>query len=179
MTQGPAGARGNFFAIGCQLQTNAVHSLARRGRGAQDSGVIDQHPLLSIPLILLLLVMGAYLVYIPIRIARERNHPRREAITACAVLSLFIWPLWIVALIWALSAPDPKAGGSPQKPKGYAGGKSLNMPDDKPAAGRYVVRGVDRQTGMDTTWRCTAESEANAKVKGELQGIVVTSVERD
>ena len=37
---------------------------------------------------------------------------------------------------------------------------------------------VDRQTKMDTTWNVRAVNEANAKVKAELEGIVVTSVER-
>jgi len=44
--------------------------------------------------------------------------------------------------------------------------------------GRYCVIGVDRASGMDTTWYTAAASAANAKVKGELQGIVVTQVTR-
>jgi hypothetical protein len=44
--------------------------------------------------------------------------------------------------------------------------------------GNYRVVGVDRESGMDTTWYTTAASAANAKVKGELQGIVVTEVTR-
>ena len=44
--------------------------------------------------------------------------------------------------------------------------------------GRFRVVGVDRKTGMDTTWYTHAASAANAKVKGELQGIVVTQVTR-
>lgn len=44
--------------------------------------------------------------------------------------------------------------------------------------GRFKVTGVDRQTRMDTVWHCQAESEANARVKAELEGIVVTGVER-
>jgi hypothetical protein len=43
-------------------------------------------------------------------------------------------------------------------------------------AGMYRVEGVDKESGMDTTWHTHASSAANAKVKGELQGIVVTSV---
>jgi hypothetical protein len=44
--------------------------------------------------------------------------------------------------------------------------------------GRFKVTGVDRQTRMDTVWHCQAENEANARVKAELEGIVVTAVER-
>jgi hypothetical protein len=44
--------------------------------------------------------------------------------------------------------------------------------------GMYEVAGVDRASRMDTTWRVRAESAENAKVKGELEGIVITSVRR-
>jgi hypothetical protein len=42
--------------------------------------------------------------------------------------------------------------------------------------GHYQVAGVDRETKMDTVWHTHAASAANAKVKGELQGIIVTEV---
>ena len=40
----------------------------------------------------------------------------------------------------------------------------------------FVVLGVDRQSGMDTRVRVDAESPANARVKAELKGILVTDV---
>jgi hypothetical protein len=43
---------------------------------------------------------------------------------------------------------------------------------------RYRVIGVDLKSKMDTEWYCTATSPENAKVKGELEGIIVTRVER-
>lgn len=43
-------------------------------------------------------------------------------------------------------------------------------------SGMYCVVGVDKASGMDTTWHVHASSAANAKVKGELQGIIVTQV---
>ena len=43
--------------------------------------------------------------------------------------------------------------------------------------GRYKVSGVDRASKMDTSMVIHAESATNAKVKGELEGIIVTSVE--
>jgi hypothetical protein len=49
--------------------------------------------------------------------------------------------------------------------------------DDRP--GRFRVHGVDRDTKMDTTWRCNADSAGNAKIKAELEGIVVSRVERE
>jgi hypothetical protein len=54
----------------------------------------------------------------------------------------------------------------------------LVTPADLVGPGRFVVKGVDRETRMDTQWVCEAESEANARVKAELEGIVVTAVER-
>ncbi|MCY2928809.1 MAG: hypothetical protein NTV86_04820 [Planctomycetota bacterium] len=41
----------------------------------------------------------------------------------------------------------------------------------------YRVVGVHRETAKDTELLVTAVSEANAKVKAELQGVAVTSVE--
>jgi hypothetical protein len=47
---------------------------------------------------------------------------------------------------------------------------------DRP--GKFRISGVDKQTGMDVTDHVTADSAANAKVKAELRGIVVTRIER-
>ena len=68
--------------------------------------------------------------------------------------------------------PPPSA----QRPKGYYGAKVLSMPAGPPG-GRYKVRGVDRASKMDTSMVVTADSAENTKVKGELEGIVVTKVE--
>ena len=40
----------------------------------------------------------------------------------------------------------------------------------------FVVHGVDRESGLDTTLRIDASSSANARVKAELKGVVVTEV---
>jgi hypothetical protein len=50
-------------------------------------------------------VLGIFLAFVPGRIARERGHPSAEAIRICGVLGLVIWPLWIVAYIWAYTGP--------------------------------------------------------------------------
>jgi hypothetical protein len=44
--------------------------------------------------------------------------------------------------------------------------------------GTFRVIGVDRATKMDTAWTIAADSEANARAKADLEGIVVTRVER-
>jgi hypothetical protein len=49
-------------------------------------------------------------------------------------------------------------------------------PADGP--GRFRVIGVDRESTLDVTDYITADSEANAKVKAELRGIVVTRIDR-
>jgi hypothetical protein len=111
------------------------------------------------------------------------------------------------ALLWAIicSATRPaeaagprKPAPPPQRPAGYVGSQVLDMPrgvyapdpsdvDSEPAPpapasgnygpGKYRVGGVDRESKMDTWIVVNAESATNAKVKGELEGIVVTKVE--
>ena len=73
-------------------------------------------------------------------------------------------------VIYLVSRPRPPggpSGGFPVAPSSYPAGPA-----------QYKVFGVDRQTRMDRVWPCTAESPENARVKGELEGIVVTRVER-
>jgi hypothetical protein len=50
-------------------------------------------------------------------------------------------------------------------------------PTDGP--GKYCIKGVDRETKMDTTLHIHAESAANAKVKAELEGVIVTSLQKE
>lgn len=45
--------------------------------------------------------------------------------------------------------------------------------------GRFKVTGVQKDTRQDMTWYCDADSAENAKVKAELEGIIVTGVERE
>lgn len=66
---------------------------------------------------------------------------------------------WVAALIWAAVSP------SPSRPV-----------HDGP--GRFLVFGVDRESGFDTRVVLDADSEKNARIKGELRGIVVSSIER-
>jgi len=51
-----------------------------------------------------------------------------------------------------------------------------SMPADGP--GTYRIQGVNRENKMDATLNILADSAANAKVKAELDGIVVTTVTR-
>lgn len=54
--------------------------------------------------------------------------------------------------------------------------RSFLLAEAPVSPGRFRVSGVDRESRLDTTWYCDADSEANAKVKAELEGIIVTSV---
>ena len=44
--------------------------------------------------------------------------------------------------------------------------------------GKFKVAGVRRDSRQDVVWYCEADSPANAQVKAELEGIIVTAVER-
>jgi len=46
------------------------------------------------------------LAYVPGHVARRRKHPSAQAISICGVLGLLIWPLWLVAYVWAYTGPD-------------------------------------------------------------------------
>ena len=77
---------------------------------------------------------------------------------------------FIVLLVWLLrGSPRPKYSPPPPLPRGFP---VLNM-----GRGRYRISGVDRQSKLDTTWYVEADSPDNARVKAELEGIVVTDVQ--
>jgi uncharacterized membrane protein len=39
----------------------------------------------------------------PGKVAEQRGHPQKEAIEATSVMGLIIFPLWMLALVWAYS----------------------------------------------------------------------------
>lgn len=129
----------------------------------------------------LIVVSCVWLAFLPGKIARRRNHPSQDAIRLCGVVGLFIWPAWFVALVWAHSKPKLSAGRD-------AGATPFaQRPSEIPRAaedewgdlpGSFDVAGVDRDSGLDTHVVIEAESPANARVKAELRGIVVTGVRR-
>ncbi|HEX4123879.1 MAG TPA: hypothetical protein VHY37_04070 [Tepidisphaeraceae bacterium] len=82
--------------------------------------------------------------------------------------------VWVVGLVWAFAA---SATGAPLAPAAPIAGFAPVMAADGP--GRFLVKGVDRDSRMDTAWHVHAESEANARAKAELEGIIVTRVERE
>ena len=58
-----------------------------------------------------------------------------------------------------------------------AGGAFPVLPVVEPdGPGNYLVKGVDRESRADRQMTITADSRANAQVKAELDGMVVTSI---
>jgi hypothetical protein len=61
---------------------------------------------------MILLYIGIALLWIviacfPIIVAQERRHSNLSGVKAITVLGFFIPLLWLVAIVWAYSAPDP------------------------------------------------------------------------
>ena len=100
------------------------------------------------------------------------------------IIKLLGWIVIIAVLYWVINSSVRQAITSKSTAKKRADGRPVILHPTLLAAlaadipGRYRVDGVDKATGMDTTWYTEAQSAANAKVKGELQGIVVTNVNR-
>lgn len=48
------------------------------------------------------IIVGIYEIHsLPGEIAKKRGHPQADAITACSIMGLLIFPLWMFALVWA------------------------------------------------------------------------------
>ncbi len=73
--------------------------------------------------------------------------------------------LLIVWVVTKVSSPKLEARGFEATPVAYADGP-----------GSYRVAGVDKQSRADRDIIVQADSRANAQVKAELDGIIVTSV---
>ncbi len=86
-----------------------------------------------------------------------------------------VWPPLYEA--WACQWMCRRCGDAfvPGKPSGAT--PAVRAVPSGPA--RYRISGVDRASKMETTWHCTASSEANARAKADLEGIVVTGCERE
>jgi hypothetical protein len=53
---------------------------------------------------IIIIVWGIYMIHeYPGKVAKQRKHPQTRAIEVTAVMGLLIFPLWILALIWAHS----------------------------------------------------------------------------
>ncbi len=104
----------------------------------------------------------------------------REVIRGlCSLLGISALVLGVIGLVVRSAVrgavpQDAPTRSAPPRQEGFPMAQLAADTFDGP--GLYEVSGVDRATKMDTTWRVQAETRANAKAKGELEGIVVTSV---
>jgi hypothetical protein len=91
--------------------------------------------------------------------------------------------LIILVIKFAIKSGVREAQGqSPTDPRlSPSGALPVVMPDAEHPAdgpGQYRIQGVYRQTKMDVSKYVQADSIANARVKAELEDIVVTSVQK-
>lgn len=71
-------------------------------------------------------------------------------------------------------APAPRGCGFPVKALPV---EPVTAANDGP--GRYRVVGVIKETGVDVKIHVEAVTMANAKVKAELKGVIVTAIEKE
>lgn len=50
-------------------------------------------------------LLVAAMAGLPPQIAKSRRHPNTDAIGMCSIVGVVVWPLWLVALVWAYSKP--------------------------------------------------------------------------
>ncbi len=92
---------------------------------------------------------------------------------------------WIIGIAVLIAIGMAFTG--PRQPKSRRDKRTVRPPGDPPqkapinpqytGPGRYRIRGVDRETRMDTVWYCTAQTRDNARAKADLEGIHVTEAE--
>jgi hypothetical protein len=93
------------------------------------------------------------------------------------------WIIGLAVLFFLVSATTGLGQPKPRQrrcradhPSGKASKRGTVNPQYA-GPGLYRIRGVDRETRMDTVWYCTAETRDNAKAKADLEGIQVTEVQ--
>jgi len=68
---------------------------------------MDKIAIISLILILfsvITIILGIVKLHTyPGKVAEQRGHPQRDAIEATSIMGLLIFPLWMLALIWAYS----------------------------------------------------------------------------
>lgn len=78
----------------------------------------------------LVIITGIVVVHeIPGKIADKRHHPQADAIKITSYLGLIVFPLWMLALIWAHIRPWKIAGFDGQEDHSQA--TTMITPDSK------------------------------------------------
>lgn len=66
--------------------------------------MIEMVSLFLILFSVIIIILGIVKIHTyPGKIAAERKHPQKDAIDVTSLLGLLIFPLWMLALIWAYS----------------------------------------------------------------------------
>jgi len=120
----------------------------------------------------------------------QRNETRRDTVQA-VLFPIFPWMLLagVIGLIIVIIKFAVKSGIQEARREATPGQNSVPHPPGFPVVtrdaeyaippdgpGQYRIQGVHRQSKMDVSKYLQADSLANAKVKAELDDIVVTSV---
>jgi len=80
----------------------------------------------------LIITLGIVKVHeYPGLVAERRKHSQRDAIVACSLLGLLVFPFWMFALLWAYGGVIGKPLPEPAPPASPARAKAA---DAKPAA---------------------------------------------
>lgn len=126
-----------------------------------------------IPFILflvLVIVVLWLLVSLPAWIAKSRklSEDRLRSVRAMAIVGLFIWPLWIVALVSALLLSPPSSSEISSQ-------RNVTEPDpaEYDGPGKYRIVGIDRESKLETALTVHASSRSLATAKAEAVGVIV------
>jgi hypothetical protein len=114
-----------------------------------------------------------------------------DAITSAAVVlvallgAVLLFGVVTGVVLRRVRARASAAAAPPMTPHSSAHGFPVIVDEPTPAQpigtgrGRYRVAGVVAETKVDVTLHVDADSPANAKVKAELSGVVVTDVSKE
>lgn len=138
-----------------------------------------------IVLVVIFLAGLIYLAPLPYKTACRRRHRQQVPIGFMNLFALVFPIFWFVALIWAytddLMLPTSynfEPGDDDNNSDSADTGESSSAHSiNNHGPGLYRIAGVDSKTSDDVQWQVEAQSQANAKVKAELRGIVVTNCE--
>jgi uncharacterized membrane protein len=71
-------------------------------------------------IVLLLILLAIYWIHsLPGKIAEKRGHPQVDAIKACSLVGLLLFPFWMAAFVWSFIAyPESRKQGGGAKMSG-------------------------------------------------------------
>lgn len=61
---------------------------------------------MNMALSVIVIIGLVFIAAAPGEIAERREHKNKRAIRVCGIIGVFVWPAWIVAIVWSLTNPD-------------------------------------------------------------------------